>query len=135
MRSIIGLTLIVVIGFAGWEVGNGMSSDAIAMALGVMLGVLAGIPMALLLMAGNRRQGRREEREDFAESAYPAAYGRGQWAGAPPVIVVAGAPGGGATSPQLPEPAYWTMPSAGQDSRPARQFKVVGEREEFLDEW
>ena len=134
MRSIIGLTLIVAIGFGGWVVGNSMSSDAIAMAVGVMLGVLAGIPMALLLMAGSRRQG-RAERQDFAENAYPVAYGRGQWAGAPPVIVVAGAPGGGAASPQLPEPAYWTMPPSGQDSRPARQFKVVGEREESLDEW
>lgn len=135
MRSIIGLTLIVVIGFGGWVVGNSMSSDAIAMAIGVMLGVFAGIPVALLLIAGNRRQGGREEREDFDGHAYPAAYGRNQWAGAPPVIVVAGAPNAGAASPQLPEPAYWAMPPGGQPNRPARQFKVVGEREESLDEW
>ena len=132
MRSLIGLTLVVLIGFAGWEIGGAMSSDAIAMAVGVLLGVLAGIPMALLLLAGNRR---RAEREEFDGEAHPPANGRGQWAGAPPVIVVASMPGTGAASAQLPEPASWMVPPAGRNNQPARRFKVVGEREEWIDEW
>ena len=36
MRSVIGLTLVVVIGFAAWEIGGSMSSDAVAMAVGVL---------------------------------------------------------------------------------------------------
>jgi hypothetical protein len=135
MRSVIGLTLIVMIGFAAWEVGGSMSSDAVAMAVGVLLGVLAGVPMALLLLAGNRRQPDRSERTAYDENALSPAYGRNQWAGAPPVIVVTGAPGANQASAQLPEPASWTVPTGGQMSQPARRFKVVGEREEWIDEW
>jgi len=135
MRSVIGLTLVVVIGFAAWEIGGSMSSDAVAMAVGVLLGVLAGVPMALLLLGGNRRQPERPERDAYSESALSPAYGRGQWAGGPPVIVVTGAPGGSQAPAQLPEPASWAVPPSAQMSQPARRFKVVGEREEWIDEW
>jgi len=135
MRSVIGLTLVVVIGFAAWGIGGSMSSDAVAMAVGVLLGVLAGIPMALLLLAGNRRHPERPERSAYDENALSPAYGRGQWAGGPPVIVVTGAPGGNQASAQLPEPASWTVPPSTQMSQTARRFKVVGESEEWIDEW
>ena len=37
-----------------WKIGSDLSSDAIAMALGIFFGVLAGIPPALLVLAAQR---------------------------------------------------------------------------------
>lgn len=43
-------------GALAWQIGSRLSSDAISMALGVAFGVLAGVPTAILVMAGQRRQ-------------------------------------------------------------------------------
>lgn len=138
MRALIGLTLMVAIGFAGWQIGGSLSNDAIAMAVGVLLGVLAGIPVALLLMAGNRRRDTRDEGEPMRRRLPPGDR-HGQWAAPPPIIVVTGMAGNGANnsagSTQYAQPGQWPAPPAAPGDPSARRFKVVGEREEWIDEW
>lgn len=51
-KFLIGVSFLIV-GAAGWRIGAHLSSDAIAMAVGVFFGVLAGIPIALLVAAAN----------------------------------------------------------------------------------
>lgn len=55
-RLVIGLPVAVVIGSFAWKLVDRLSPDAIGMALGVMFGILAGVPLALLILAGSRRQ-------------------------------------------------------------------------------
>ena len=51
--------LLIVVVFGGlyvlaWRVVGMVAPDAVAMAVGVLLGVFAGVPVALLVMAGRR---------------------------------------------------------------------------------
>ena len=122
------------------------------MAVGLLFGVLAGVPTALLVLASSRRR-RHEDDEDDDETA-PQGYGQsgyGQRAFGqpypyqPPVIVLAAPQAAPAPAPQWPHPQ--TVDSVGYPVRQAlpgpgapaasggRVFKVVGEKEEFLDEW
>lgn len=136
MKRFLGLIVLVFIGTAGWRVGNSLSSDAISMAVGVLFGILAGIPAALLLLAAERRRPARPTREYGHE--YSRVGGAPHHDGRylppqPPVIVVTGAPGAtaqpyaGFPGDQQPaQPAPWEI------QRPVRQFKVVGEQEEWM---
>lgn len=47
---------VFIIGVALWRATDKVSPDAIGMALGVLFGILAGVPVALLVIAGTRRQ-------------------------------------------------------------------------------
>ena len=55
MKLII-LAALIVVGILGWNIGSLLSPDAVAMAVGVLFGVLAGLPVALLVLAANRRK-------------------------------------------------------------------------------
>jgi hypothetical protein len=106
----------------GVVVGTRMSSDAIAVLVGVVAGVAASIPCALLLMAVTRR--RDPEPAERQEDVYPKHYQEARRA-VPPVIVVTPGnasaqplPYGGGYSHQLPQP------------QPQRQFRVMGNEEE-----
>jgi hypothetical protein len=135
MKNFLGLALLVGIGAAGWRIGGLLSSDAVSMAVGVLFGVLAGVPTALLLIAGNRRQDESTNVADLrAHNRHAPAY-----ASPPPVIIMA--------TPHMAEPAISQRPHAPQTynqgttwggGAPApvqREFKVVGEQEEWLNEW
>jgi hypothetical protein len=133
MKKLLALMALVFIGVVGWRVAEGLSSDAIGMALGVLFGVLAGIPTALFVIAANRRQ---EERPQRTAQEYGAAYP--YHPPQPPVIVVTGH-----SPPQQGHhlPAYENYPPqmSGYGLRPAsarsnRQFIVGGENEELLGE-
>lgn len=136
MRQFMGLAALIMVGVAAWRVTDGMSSDAISMAVGVLFGVIAGIPAALLVMASGRRQARDEESDDPRRrqaQQHPAYYGPGYVQ--PPVIVLAqpgaqAAQGYGSPYDQRARPAL-PAPTAVD----VRQFKVVGEKEEWVDEW
>ncbi len=137
MRRFIMLALLVIVGVMAWRLGSALSSDALGMAVGVVFGVLAGIPAALLVLATNSRRREQEEeryeryqqRQDRQLPTYPYQ---------PPVIVVAGAqspqqaappPGAGGAPYFVPsQPNHW-----GEPGRSQRSFKVVGEREEWLE--
>ncbi len=144
MKRFLGLIVLIFIGAAGWRVGSGLSSDAISMAVGIFFGILAGIPAALLVLASERRRPERATR-DYGQSYGPhkgGEYGVSRHEGyyhppQPPVIVVTGAAG----TPQQP---YAGLPGYGQPegykadwatTRPVRQYKVVGEQEEWVQEW
>jgi len=52
-----GWVIIIFIAAIGWKVAIAMDANALAMAVGVLLGILAGIPVMLLAMAGRNRHG------------------------------------------------------------------------------
>lgn len=153
MKRWIGLALLVFIGTAGWRIGSALSPDALSMAVGVLFGVMAGVPTALLVMAGNRRPQREAERNTDGRARQQATQpmylnGPGQnwgmpYAQQPPIIVVAGPQGmqGGMHSGmqngmqgfggnQPPAHAGWFPQDA-----PDRTFNVVGEREALIEDW
>jgi len=130
MRRFIGLIALVFVGIIAWRIGESLSSDAISMAVGVLFGVLAGIPTALLVLVGGRRQeaapsgggesgGTRNYQQNAPrlpdnQMAYPQQPYQGQ-----PMLEA------------RPDPGYengYQNHSSGQ-----RHFKVVGEQEEWVD--
>lgn len=52
LGKLIGIGGILFICFAGWQIGGMLSTDALGMALGVVFGMMAGIPAAMIAMAG-----------------------------------------------------------------------------------
>ena len=48
-----------IVGACSWQVGGKLSGDSIAMALGILFGILAGLPVALLVIADHAKQRRR----------------------------------------------------------------------------
>ncbi|MCB9131070.1 MAG: hypothetical protein H6647_09025 [Anaerolineales bacterium] len=59
MRRVIGLTVLVAAVALAVVIGQRMSTDAMAVAVGVVFGVAASIPTSLLVVAATR--GRRDE--------------------------------------------------------------------------
>ncbi len=150
MKRVLILIILVFVGSAGWRIGNTLSSDAISMAVGIFFGVLAGIPAALLVLASDRRRpdrghpsrGVAEHAVSYQQGSYPPYGGPNQ----PPVIILngTGQPGVGQQrehgyANQLFDGRYTvrqdSIEAAGwpQQQRPRRQFKVVGEQEEWLE--
>jgi len=159
MKQLAVLTLLIVGGLLAWLFASRLSADALGMAVGLVFGVLAGVPTALLVLAANRRR-RAEDDDDEEEDDGRGRYGSPQGYQhalpyQPPVVVV--------TAPQAASqqwqgqqwPSQQTVDSvgypvgygSGYGARPAlpgpnapaaangRTFKVVGEKEEWLDEW
>jgi hypothetical protein len=159
MRQWIGLAALVFVGIAGWRIAGQLSADALGMAVGVLFGVMAGVPAALLVMASGRRRAQAEAEEadaplrrrqpqghpghlGYPQQGYPQQGYPGYNPGyaQPPVIVLA--------APGMPQQGGY--PGYGQDPYGApqrmralpppetvdvRQFKVIGEKEEWVDEW
>lgn len=131
MKQWIGLALLVFVGTAGWRIGSSLSPDALSMAVGVLFGVMAGVPTALLVMASGRRRRRDDEERNErrqAAAAHPAAWGPAGYfpPPQPPVIVLTGQAGA-----QGQMNSGWSAPG----SRVERRFKVVGEQEQWAEEW
>lgn len=120
------LFVILVIGcVAVWRLGSRLSADAVGLAVGVLLGVLASIPASLLILVSNRRRDDRDADEPDWEDRQTRTAPLYQ----PPVIVLAGT-GAVHQPPQLASPA----PVQGWPTSPAaRQFKIVGEEERWLE--
>lgn len=150
MKSFFGAATLIFVGVVGWRIGGQLSSDALGMAVGILFGVMAGIPTALILLASQRREvqlrDERDEKRPHQLSANPHPY-------QPPVIVVAGqAPSPQPYGHQFQHPygqqgggygQYGGYPQQGQAMLPGpvleapapRQFKVVGEVEEMVEQW
>jgi len=152
MKKFIVLSGFVFVGVAGWRITEQLSADAIGMALGVLFGVLAGLPVALLVSASNRRRERMEEEPTARggrgrQQALPPGYGYPMPQQQPPVIVLAGHPGampqGGPQGYQQGYPQGYPqqqrmLPAPHEmaaDVPQERRFKVVGETEEWIEEW
>lgn len=119
MKRLLLMIIFVFVGIAAWRIGDSLSSDAVGLAVGVVFGVMAGLPTALLVLAGNRRRG--EDREERHAREVPAPYGYG---GQPPVIVLAGS--GLQPQASLPEQNSHQLGAGERAPRPERQFRFVG---------
>jgi len=100
-------------------VGKQMTTEAMAVVIGVVCGVAAGIPTSFLLLVMLTRREQRAQREEEARQAMraPGSY--------PPVVVIQG----GMAQPQFspPQAGYWPAPNSGP--LVSRQFHVVGGNE------
>jgi hypothetical protein len=106
----LGLTFVVVLALV---VAKQMSTEAMAVVIGVVCGVLASIPTSvLLLVVLIRRDGQRQEEVSRRRDA-----SRSQ-----PVVVIQG--GVPQALQQGPQPGYWPSPPPGPSA--SRQFRVVG---------
>jgi len=127
MRKVLGLAVIAAAVALAVIIGQRMSTDAMAVVIGVVVGVAASIPTSLLVVAATR--GRRDERSAPHVPAYAPPP--------PPQIVVvgAGAPTGQApwaTYAQAGPPAL--MPPASLELGPVRRrYRVVGESDQWLE--
>ena len=142
MKRLIIVALLIFVGFAGWQAGGALSSDAMGMAVGIVFGVLASLPAALLILVANRRSAPQEPSAPRSSGQHQPQTGHGQM----PIVIVAppahpgyGQPGYGqpAGQPyaQLPGPqaGNWGFPS--QPARAERAFTIVGEQSEQVDGW
>jgi hypothetical protein len=125
MRRLIGLSMLAGIVTLAIIIGQRMSTDAMAVVIGVVFGVAASIPTSLLIALaarGNRRQDPPYRRDDYQPSPPP-----------PQIYVVN--PGQLPAAPTHgPQPAL-THPTGNYYlAEPARRYKVVGEAEYWLEE-
>ena len=94
MKKLVVLLLALFVLAAGYSVGSQFDPETLAMSVGILLGALAGIPVALIVVAA----GRRDPEPDFdAYEGYPAydmpRQGRGRRSlpqPQAPVIILAG---------------------------------------------
>ena len=122
MKQLIILLALAFLVMIGVVIGTRMSSDALAVLVGVIAGVAASIPCALLLLVVTRRRDADVEVEERYEEPRRAPA-------PPPVIVVTP----GASQQQLPASllgAGYPYAYGGQQAGPQRQFRVMGYEDE-----
>lgn len=125
MRRLIGLSLLAGIVTLAIIIGQRMSTDAMAVVIGVVFGVAASIPTSLLIALaarGSRRHDPPYRRDDYQPSPpAPQIY----------VVNPGQMPAGPAQSaqPALPQP-----PGGYFMAEPARRYKVVGDAEYWLED-
>ncbi len=142
MKRLIIVALLIFVGFAGWQAGSLLSSDAMGMAVGIVFGVLASLPAALLILVASRRSAQQEPPMPRSSVQNQTQGGQGQM----PIVIMAppaypgyGQAGYGQSAgqpyAQLPGPQVgnWAFPS--QPARAERSFTIVGEQSEQVDEW
>ncbi len=79
MAAVLGLAFAVTLAII---VGRQMTTEAMAVVIGVVCGVLAGIPTSVLLLVAMTRRDSLRAREETAARQAPAGY--------PPVVVIQG---------------------------------------------
>ncbi|MGA9351283.1 MAG: hypothetical protein WBW48_21100 [Anaerolineae bacterium] len=92
-------------------IGKRMSTDAMAVVIGVGCGVLASVPTSLLILAVTNK---RDERQVHRQPDYP------------PVVIV----NPGNNQPRYLQPPFPTPLIQGQE----RQFRVIGDEDLVPDE-
>jgi hypothetical protein len=111
MKKVATITLLAFAMTLAVIIGQRMSTDAMAVVIGVACGVLASIPTSLLILAMSSRRGERE-----------APQRRPNY---PPVVIV---------NPGSNQPRYLQQPfQAPLAQEPERQFRVVGDEDVVLD--
>jgi len=107
-----GLFVLILVAFAvalAVVIGNRMSSEAMAVVIGVTCGVAASIPMSAIILVLTSRKERRPEFPSYPRENYP------------PVVVI----NPGQQSQRYSSLPYYT-PSMDDAPRP-REFNVVGD--------
>lgn len=139
MRGTVVFSLVLFVGFLAWRLTERLSADALGLAAGVLLGIAAGIPVALLVLAATRRNAANDhdfDGERVGQGRQLPAMHQPQ----PPVIILSGYPQGqgyGQPGAQA-QPGHYGYPPAlshGGDVVDARQFHVVGDEDDGVDEW
>ncbi|MBS1253556.1 MAG: hypothetical protein MAG451_02605 [Anaerolineales bacterium] len=120
MRGVLQLGIVVFAIALGVVTGNRLSSEAMAVVVGVVCGVLASIPMSVMILVLTRRLS-KPARSD--KSTLPAQH-RPSY---PPVVVVQ-SDGGGQRSQFGPA---WDAPAAAENQPWRRSFTVVGEEDDW----
>jgi hypothetical protein len=101
-------------------IGKKMSTEAMAVVIGIVCGVAASVPTtALLTLVLGRRD---REKDDSRQQARAGAY--------PPVVVIQG--GAPQSLPPSPQAGYWPALSPGPLVQ--REFHVVGNDEGLLEQ-
>jgi len=101
-------------------IGKKMSTEAMAVVIGIACGVASSIPTtALLTLVLTRRD---HQKEDERQLARPGAY--------PPVVVIQG--GAPQSLPSSPQAGYW--PGLAQAPLVQRQFHIVGNEDLLLEQ-
>lgn len=117
-----GVLQLGVVGFAialGVGVGNRLSSEAMAVVVGVVCGVLASIPMSVMILILTRRLNGPMRSRESTRPVQNMAY--------PPVVVIQ--PDGGRSRNRL-APA-WDPPAAAENQPWRRSFTVVGDDDDW----
>lgn len=125
MKRLLGISLMAGVVTLAVIIGQRMSTDAMAVMVGVVFGVAASIPTSLLIALAARGSRRTEppyRRNDYQPS--PPA---------PQIYVVSPGqlPSGPAGNAQ---PALPQAPAGFYMAEPTRRFKVVGDAEYWLDD-
>ena len=113
MKNLAAVALIAFVVTLAVIIGQRMSTDAMAVVVGVACGVLASVPTSLLILAVSGRQGGRREREVRPQRDYP------------PVVIV----NPGNSQPRYLQQPFQPPPVQKQD----RQFRVIGDEDVVLD--
>jgi hypothetical protein len=125
IKQLVILLTVAFMATLGVVIGTRLSSDAIAVLVGVIAGVAASIPCALLLMAVTRRRENRDADLYDEPERYPARSYDDRGPNVPPVIVVTQ---GQPTAQQLPPWAAsqgnWNAWDNGASTQ--RRFRVMG---------
>jgi hypothetical protein len=145
MRQVAAILTLGALAVAVAYVGSRLSPDAIGMAVGVLFGVVAGVPVALLVLLAQRRGDRQPPLSTEIDPRLrgQAGYLNAQQGGyQPPVIVLAGP----ALAPYQQAPTVDSYGNAvhapGQralmgpaPAETGRKFRMVGEQDEWIDEF
>lgn len=115
MSKIIGLTIMAGGVVLAIIIGQKMSTDAMAVVVGVAVGVVASIPTSLLVMSAMRRGVPNYERPQTFPN-YP-----------PPHVYIVNPQSMPQSRPQLPEPASFPLPP--QERRRERRYIIVGDND------
>jgi hypothetical protein len=108
--TVVGLVFVVALAVV---VGRQMSTEAMAVVIGVVCGVVASIPTSVLLLAALTRRERARVEEEGRQGSHDSA---------PPVVVIQG--GGSPGLPMIPPSGYWPMPT--HEPAAEREFRIVG---------
>jgi hypothetical protein len=114
VKKLVALIFIAFVVTLAVVVGNRMSTDAMAVVIGIVCGVGASIPTSLLILSVASR---REAKEERGQASFP-----------PVVIVNPGNQGGQVPNYHQP-PA---LPPALSQGGP-RQFRVIGQEDAVID--
>jgi hypothetical protein len=101
-------------------IGKKMSTEAMAVVIGIACGVGASVPTtALLTLVLTRRDRQKDDDRQVARAG-----------GYPPVVVIQG--GAPQSLPSAPQAGYWPAPAPGPLVQ--RQFHIVGNEDLLLEQ-
>ena len=119
MKQIIVVTVLSLGGILAWQLSYRLSSDALAMAIGIVFGLLAGVPTLLLILSSQRRQPRRSDDGDArsVHVTYNVTYTDNRRLTVPAVV-----------APQWQAMPLLAYRQQEMQAQRGRVFRVVGER-------